>query len=207
MYIDITRPLKKKLLNDGVATAPVLYIIKDCISDDKDLMIYYMVTQQLTVGDGINDKIFELHDCILYFDDKYTDNDELTIEYSSSVELVDQGLENVRKVAKNNYLFEPDYYNKPKPLESNYELIYFKPSSGWYVAFNLNTCVQDREKVQWWMICTYDEDTVDVIKDNQEIMTSTVVKLRSKFREWNDKVYNSFIGFEIKSPIKFKLIK
>lgn len=207
MYLDITIPLKKKLLKDRVATAPVLYVIKDCVSDDTDLMIYYRVTQQLTVGDGINDKIFELHDCILYFDGNYADNGELTIEYGSYVELINQGLEEVRKVAKNNHLFKPDYYRPSKPPESNYGLIYFKHSPGWYVAFNLDTCVKDRERVQWWMICTFDEGTVDVIKDNQEIMTSTVVKLQSKFREWNDKVFDSFTELEIKSPIKFKLIK
>ena len=205
MYIDITIPLQKKLLNDGVATASVLFLIKDCISDDKDLMIYYRVTQQLTAGDDINDKIFELHDCTLYFDGNYADNGELTIEYGSSVELIDQGLEKVRKVAKNNHLFSPDYYSSSKPSESNYGLIYLRHSSDMYVAFSLDTCMKDRERVQWWMVCTFDDNTVDVYKDSEELMTPMVAKLQSKFREWNDKVYDSFIGLEIKSPIKFKL--
>lgn len=121
MYIDITIPLQKKLLNDGVATASVLYLIKDCISDDKDLMIYYRVTQQLTAGDDINDKIFELHDCTLYFDGNYGEG-ELTIEYGSIIKFTDQLLEIVRKNAKNNHLFAPDYYDSSKPPESNYGL-------------------------------------------------------------------------------------
>ncbi len=205
MYIDITISLQKKLLNDGVATAPVLYLLPDCISDDKDLMIYYRVTQQLTAGDGINDKIFELRDCTLYFDGNYADNGELTIEYSSTVEFVEQGLEKIRRLAKNNHLFRPDYYSTVQPQENNYGLIYLRHSSDMYVAFSLDTCIVDMEKVQWWMICTFDDDTVDVYKDNEEIMTPMVVNIQSKFKEWQDKIYDTFIGLEIKPQIKFKL--
>lgn len=85
------------------------------------------------------------------------------------------------------------------------DFIYLRHSSDMYVAFSLDTCVQDIEKVQWWMVCTFDDNTVDVYKYNEEIMTPMVAKLQSKFREWNDKVYDSFIGLEIKSPIKFNL--
>lgn len=205
MYIDITIPLQKKLLNDGVATAPVLYLLPDCISDDKDLMIYYSVTQQLTAGDNINDKIFELRDCTLYFDGNYADNGELTIEYGSIIEFTDQLLEIIRKNAKNNHLFRPDYYSSSEPQENNYGLIYLRYSSDMYVAFSLDTCIVDGEKVQWWMICTFDDDTVDVYKDNEGIITPMVRKIQSTFREWNNKVYDSFIGLEINPQIKFKL--
>lgn len=204
MYIDITLSLQKKLLNDGVATSPVLYLNNDCISDDKDLMIYYMATQQLTAGDGINDKIFELSDCTLYFDGNYADNGELTIEYGSTIEFRDELLERLRRLAKNNHLFRLDYYSSSKPPENNYGLIYYRPSSDMYCAFSIDTCIDYMEKVQWWMICTFD-DNVDVYKDIEGIITPMVVKIQSKFREWNDKVYDAFIALEIKPHIKFEL--
>ena len=205
MYIDITLPLQKKLLNDGVATAPVLYLNNDCISDDKDLMIYYTATQQLTAGDGINDKIFELRDCTLYFDGNYADNGELTIEYGSTIEFRDELLERLRRLAKNNRLFSLDYYSPSKPPENDYGLIYYRPISDKYCAFSIDTCITYMEKVQWWMICTFDDNTIDVYKDIDGIITPMVVKIQSKFREWNDKVYDAFIALEIKPQIKFEL--